>query len=127
MNVVLAAILALGVAFFPVTGNDFEKTVHFISAIGFLVVMASFALWLFTKGDEPFTDRKKIRNMIYRVSGVTILVCVILILVYSLFFDDTSVADIKPIFWLESLALWAFGIAWFIKGRTLWQDVEESD
>ena len=25
----------------------------------------------------------------------------------------------KPVFWLESLALWAFGLAWFVKGEGL--------
>jgi hypothetical protein len=26
------------------------------------------------------------------------------------------------VFWLESVALWAFGISWFIKGDTLFTD-----
>jgi hypothetical protein len=26
------------------------------------------------------------------------------------------------VFWLESFMIWAFGISWFIKGKTLWQD-----
>jgi len=38
------------------------------------------------------------------------------------FLKNTSVASIKPVFWLESLALWVFGWAWFIKGETLWKD-----
>jgi len=29
---------------------------------------------------------------------------------------------VLPVFWLESLALWAFGISWFVKGETLWKD-----
>ncbi len=38
-----------------------------------------------------------------------------------LFLDD-RLEDLRPVLWLESLALWAFGIAWFVKGRTLWKD-----
>jgi hypothetical protein len=26
------------------------------------------------------------------------------------------------VFWLEALALWAFGFSWFVKGETLWKD-----
>jgi hypothetical protein len=28
----------------------------------------------------------------------------------------------KPVFWLEAFALWAFGVSWFVKGETLWKD-----
>jgi hypothetical protein len=41
-----------------------------------------------------------------------------------LLLKDTAIAAIKPVFWLESLALWAFGISWFVKGETLWRDAE---
>ena len=45
-------------------------------------------------------------------------------LVYYMFLQHTAVARLKPIFWLETLALWAFGVSWFIKGQTLWKDIE---
>jgi hypothetical protein len=32
------------------------------------------------------------------------------------------VAAVHPVFWLESLAIEAFGVAWFVKGRTLLTD-----
>ena len=40
----------------------------------------------------------------------------------NLAFDDTSLSDIEPVFWLESLALWAFGISWLVKGGLLLKD-----
>ena len=52
------------------------------------------------------------------------LASILLIAVYSWFFDgNNSLDEIKPVFWLESIALWAFGISWFIKGETLVKDI----
>jgi hypothetical protein len=28
----------------------------------------------------------------------------------------------RPVFWLESIALWAFGISWLVKGETILKD-----
>lgn len=48
--------------------------------------------------------------------------CVVGIGLYALLLKDTAIAALEPIFWLESLALWAFGLSWFVKGETLWKD-----
>jgi hypothetical protein len=76
-------------------------------------------LHLFRKtGDSPSSE-KLTRNKLYLVSGVTILVCVALVPLYNLLPEGNEIASIKPVFWLESLALWAFGFAWFVKGDGL--------
>ena len=121
----LACVSALGVALFPSKGAEWEQTVHYISAASLFLVLSYFSLRLFTKTDEnrPLTAEKKTRNRIYRICGVVILVCIGSIGLYHLFFKDTmAVADLKPVFWLQSFALWAFGVSWFVKGQTLWQD-----
>jgi hypothetical protein len=28
----------------------------------------------------------------------------------------------SPVFWLETVALWAFGVSWFVKGETVFTD-----
>ena len=125
----LGCLFALGVALFPGTSeNELIRTVHFASAASLFLVLSYFSLFLFTKtkqGRTP-TPEKIIRNRIYLVCGAIILVCIALIAVYSKFFDDTSLATIQPVFWLESFALWAFGFSWFIKGETLWKDASHT-
>lgn len=113
----LACIFALGVAFFPNSGNDLERYVHFISATGLFVVFAYFCLFLFTKSRAGAVPRgmKIIRNKLYLVCGIVICVCIGLMFV-NWAFDNTSISDIKPLFWLESVALWAFGTSWIVKG-----------
>jgi uncharacterized membrane protein YiaA len=120
----LACLFALSVALFPTTSaSQVIRTVHFISAAALFIVLAYFSLFLFTKTDRDVLPRKKrIRNMIYRICGVIMLVCIVSIALYSVLPYNASVATIKPVFWLESLALWVFGISWLIKGETLWKD-----
>ena len=50
------------------------------------------------------------------------LACIASILVYYLFFAKTSPSDCTLVFWLESVAVWAFGISWLVKGETILTD-----
>ncbi len=124
----LACLFALGVALFPnSSGDEWQRVVHFTSAVMLFLVLSYFALFLFTKSNEPresWTDQKTLRNRIYMACGAVMLACIVLIGLYFGLLKDTAVSDIKPVFWLESLVLWTFGISWFVKGQTLWKDVE---
>lgn len=118
----LACVFALGVALFPNSGEQWERVVHFSSAAAFFLVLAYFSLFLFTKSGGSPTRQKLVRNRVYRVCGAVMLTCIALIGVYHWLLDGTGVSTLKPVFWLESLALWAFGVSWFVKGETLWTD-----
>ncbi len=121
----LACVFALGVALFPITSESgLTRTAHFVSAAALFLVLAFFCLFLFTKtrpGATP-TPEKRTRNKIYVACGVIMLACIVLIALYSLLLQATGFARLKPVFWLEFLALWAFGVSWFIKGETLVKD-----
>lgn len=118
----LACAFALGVALFPNSGAPWERVVHFGSATALFLVLAYFSLFLFTKSGGTPTPEKQIRNRIYRTCGVIMLGCIAAIGCYNAFLQHTAVAEVAPVFWLESLALWAFGLSWFVKGETLFRD-----
>ena len=118
----LACLFALGVALFPNSGTPLERTVHFGSALCLFLVLAYFALYLFTKSGGAPTPQKRVRNRVYVACGVTMLACIALLAVYFAFLQDTGLGALDPVFWLESVALWAFGASWFVKGETLWKD-----
>ncbi len=121
----LACFFALGVALFPtISDSQAIRTVHFIFAAALFLVLAYFSLFLFTqtKKGVPQTPEKEARNRIYMACGVIMLACIASVTLYYAFLQDAPVAAIKPVFWLESLALWAFGWSWFVKGETLWRD-----
>ncbi len=121
----LACFFALGVALFPTTSDSKAiRIVHFVSAAGLFLVLAYFSLFLFTqtKKGVPPTPEKETRNGIYVACGVIMLACIASVALYYAFLQEAPVAAIKPVFWLEFLALWAFGWSWFVKGETLWRD-----
>ena len=120
----LAGLFALGVALFPNSGSHLERVVHFGSATGLFLTLAYFSLFLFTKSAGSPTPQKRIRNAIYRLCGVGMLCCIAAIGVYYAALVNTSLSALQPVFWLESLALWSFGISWFVKGETLFRDVD---
>ncbi len=118
-----AGIFALLVAFCPAE-DSYIRIIHLVSAVLFFLTLAYFSLILFTKGSANPSKQKLIRNKIYKICGFIILGCVALLILYFVlpksFIDKLS--DYKPLFWLESIALWAFGSSWLIKGEFLFKD-----
>lgn len=118
----LACAFALGVALFPSSGARWEQIVHLVSAALLFLVLAYFSFCLFTQSAPVPTPEKRLRNRVYRFCGVLIVVCLVLIGVCYRLGLAGDTAPFKPVFWLETLALWAFGFSWFVKGETLWKD-----
>jgi hypothetical protein len=120
----LAGVCALAVALFPsVSPVVGVRVVHYVAAGLLFVVLACISLFLFTQSEPAPTSRKRLRNKAYTACGVIMLLCVVVIVLYKFLLADRPIAAYQPAFWLESVALWAFGISWLIKGETLWQDV----
>ncbi|WP_323783405.1 hypothetical protein [Thalassovita sp.] len=107
-----------------------SQTLHFTGAALVFSVLAYFALWAFrrdngegvrktAKGDVELSMRKIQRNTIYLICGLTILACMAAIAFWPVKTNDGTTALFPPIFTLESIALFAFGISWVVKGRLL--------
>lgn len=118
---VIAAIAALGVAFFPTKAPDgvtalawwapWYGRLHHISTIVLFLMFAVFALWLFriTPEGENAAPDKRTRNHVYLACGVAILVCIA--------WAGWEAKSGRPIFWPESIALVAFAVSWLVKGH----------
>jgi hypothetical protein len=100
--------------------------IHFIFSGLFFITLAYFSLGLFTKTDPTRTPtpQKLMRNRVYVVCGYTILAAIALIAIYIVLPSEirTYLDQIKPVFWLESIAVVAFGISWLVKGEAILQD-----
>ncbi len=128
----LAAIFAVGTALLP-TNPPANATAqqmiigrfHLGFAMCLFLTLSFFALFLFRKTNPngSMTGNKKIRNIIYTICGVTMLACIVLIIVtYLLLPNDSPIFRFSPVFWLEALAIVAFGISWFVKGEAILKD-----
>jgi hypothetical protein len=127
----LGFVFALGVALFPTkpqgaSGSDVIGIIHMAFTVLFFLTLMYFSLILFTKTDpeKPPTKRKLQRNTVYKVCGIIMGVCIALISVYVLLPDHLEAVfkPYKPVFWLEAIAICAFGISWLVKGETLLKD-----
>jgi hypothetical protein len=106
----LAGVGAVGVAWFP---YNTMGTLHYSSAAGLFGALIYFAGVLFPKTNASVVLKpKRTRNRIYRSCALVMALAV-------------GSIPLVPgwTFWAESLALWAFGLSWFVKGETLWKDV----
>lgn len=99
-------------------------TIHLVAAGLFLLSLAFFSLFLFTKGETTPTPQKIIRNKIYKVAGYIMLTCVGLLIIFFALPDSVTnpILPLKPVFWLETIAVMAFGFAWLVKGEFLFKD-----
>jgi hypothetical protein len=126
----VAGVLAILVALFPTTPLVLHPALHqkvigdlhLTFAAGFLLLLAFFCGFLFTKSGPVMTDQKKLRNKIYRGSGIAITAGVIAAGLFDVLTSGSFRHSWHPVFWCESVAVVAFGVSWLIKGETLFQD-----
>lgn len=69
-------------------------------------------------GSEYRSPQRKRRIVAYRACGFTVLTCVVLAAASNLLPASVK-ADAPWLFVFEALAVFAFGISWFVKGQTL--------
>jgi membrane-associated phospholipid phosphatase len=129
----LAGACALGVAVCPsfnprsnsYTPEEFAfGLIHTAFAALMYLMLAYICIFLFRKSspERPFTRRKRDRNRIYGACGLIMVACMIAMISLTIL---TTVERRHPshwLFWCESLALCAFGIAWLTKGEGFMRD-----
>jgi hypothetical protein len=117
---IFACIFALGVAVVPCTIPAIAKY-HYLAAAGLFTSLTVFAL-LFRQSRGLMTPEKRTRNAIYLACAIVMMICIASLGVFGESLDGTLWAGIPAFYALETLALWAFGVSWFIKGETLFKD-----
>ena len=130
----IAGASMLIVAFFPCEGSPVPdylfmflpvKTsaiIHYTAAISTFSLMGIMSLFQFTKGNSK-TEQKKKRNLVYKVSGITIFATIALMVIVQIIPHGREVTDVVRLwYWLESIILWAFGVSWLVKGEAILRD-----
>ena len=128
-----ACFFGVGLALIPNGGErigilnlgEFSPTVHLILAAGFFLTLAYISYFLFTKSKhsmDQLPHPKKMRNRVYKTCAWIMVGCLLGILIVNVVFPDAAIQNISPVFLLESIAIFVFGVSWIIKGNTLFAD-----
>lgn len=107
--------------------SEFRVLFHYACAGVFLSCLAFMSIFLFTKSKETREQRrkeKKTRNTIYVVCGVFMIIALLVIFVGGFLevIPPPIYEKLQLTFWMEVLAIEAFGFSWLIKGETLFTD-----
>ncbi|HEX6972674.1 MAG TPA: hypothetical protein VF234_10695 [Limnochordia bacterium] len=105
----------------------FVGWIHFAASAAFFILLAGMSLFLFTRSDPtaPPNPWKEQRNFIYRVCGIVMLVCVAAIPLVRLLLSEAGERSSSFVFWLEAIAVVAFGVSWLTKGGGVCRDRPE--
>jgi len=105
---------------------DIIGVFHWIFAALLFLTLIYFSLFLFTKthADRAPTKQKLRRNKVFRTCGYAMTICIGLIGIHALLPDDAKSAldALHPVYWLEAIAVEAFGISWMTKGAAILKD-----
>lgn len=99
------------VGFFQIP-METSHIIHTLCAAMFFLLIALNSIFLFTKSGAVMTDRKKLRNKIYRICGIGMLVLEVLFVTVRLVGAPGYTVMI-----LEILLLHLFGFSWLVKGE----------
>lgn len=132
-----AGFAGLGIAIFPTNmrgeplvrvGVFYLKSAssnifHTLSAIIFFGLLAYMSICLFTlshNGQKQSVNKHR-RNRIYIACGVIMIIGIIGLIFTALFIPVDIQIETQIIFFLETMMLEAFGVSWFVKGKTILQ------
>lgn len=92
----------------------------------FLSCLAYMSLFLFTRSNKPVKERgdnKKIRNRIYITCGLIMVLAILVVFVGGFLgkIPEDIYNNNHLTFWMEIVAVEAFGFSWLVKGETLFK------
>jgi hypothetical protein len=96
---------------------------HFLSALGLFAVFIVFSLLLFPQSKlkrQEFKAPQRRRNLIYALSGWSMVILIAALILCFLLGLEKVLGQLRLVFWVETLMLWSFGIAWLTKGQQFW-------
>jgi hypothetical protein len=119
-------VFAVGTSLFPtdvdgVWPPTVRGTIHLVCASLLFLTLTFFSVFLFPRTNKPPDKRKEMRNWVYIACGFVMVECLALILWYVLVLGgwQSPLAFLRPVYWLETITIVAFGISWLVKGRFL--------
>ncbi len=116
------------VTFFDESKEGWRSVLHYIAAAVFLVALAYMSLFLFVKSDQKRHSqgpKKIMRNRIYRFCGILMFAALIVVVLgLTGIIPEETYDNLRLTFWMEAIAVEAFGFSWLVKGEALFSDTK---
>jgi hypothetical protein len=106
----------------PTAAETVGGVLHYTGAGVFFLGLAYLSYFRFTRTAGDPTEQKLRRNVLYRVCGVVMVVSIAVAVLLDRVLPAAVLDAVVPVFWLEALAVLAFGLSWLVKGETLLRD-----
>ncbi|MFT3981136.1 MAG: hypothetical protein QM687_11745 [Ferruginibacter sp.] len=107
--------------------SGFWGTLHFVFAALLFGCFIVFCLYFFQKPDDDYTGEEekkfKRRKLLYKICGWVIFLSIVMIALFNFVIEPESGVFVFSTFIFETTALWAFGIAWLVKGSAALKNV----
>lgn len=104
----------------PTTLQRLVGGLHLTAAAVFFAGMAVFCLVLFPRDPAVAVNTvPRGRQRLFRVCGVIIVVALLVAVVGGFLLDDATRERVRFLLWPESVAVFAFALAWLVKGLDL--------
>lgn len=113
-----------------VEDNSIRQWIHYGAAAFFLVILNYMCYFLFTRTDETIkmTKEKEKRNLVYYLCGGTMTFALLVIFAKLLNWIPAEWYYTNNVtFWMESVAVEAFGFSWLVKGGFILKDKKKND
>ena len=97
------------------------------TAVLLFVILAYFCFGPFRKNTKGKGGKKGARAKLYFLCGSVMVICMSVGLIGKLALSCQTMADWNVIYWVEAIALGAFGVAWIVAGKIIPLLVDEQD
>jgi hypothetical protein len=106
----------------PTPAETVAGVLHYVGAGAFFLALAYLSYFRFTRTAGAPTEQKLKRNVLYRACGIAMVAALVLAVLLDNVLPVAVLDALVPVFWLEALAVFAFGLSWLVKGETLMRD-----
>lgn len=118
-----AAIAALLIALYPTAKDSCESsmtsTVHGAAAVALFAILTYFCFGPFRRNTKGQGGKKGVRAKLYFLCGSVMAAALVTGLAGQWLLACELVARLNLIFWVEAVALTAFGVAWIVAGKII--------
>jgi hypothetical protein len=126
-----AGLSAVLVALFPTSSvacvSSQSSIIHGIAAITLFLILMYFCFGPFRENTKGKGGKKGIRAKLYFLCGMVMLAAMLAGLISKLVFSCQTVNDWNITYWVEAVALGAFGLAWIVAGKIIPIIVDEQE